>query len=94
MLDSLFGSHYIQSAINLAVQAIKIKTIKSNETHNLIEAERLFELAILEMKAGITEIQENKQSIPKHQELINKAHKNIATWKNSIKKLKRRHHHQ
>ena len=60
MIDQRFGSHYVQSAIDLAVQAERQLT---GPVPNNLEAKRLYGHAVTDMHAGLVDIKNNREQL-------------------------------
>ena len=91
MIDHQFGSTYIQSAIDLAVQAKQQLSTKPGVVSNRAEASRLFGLACKDMQAGIAELEGLKAEHPlaaRAPGLVTEGQRRIADWEEQLTRLK------
>lgn len=81
MLDPLFGSHFVQSAIDLATSAQSHAQPPANVQPNKPEAIRLYKAAIADMEQGVQEIELLKDKISNADNLKTRGLQYIEEWR-------------
>jgi hypothetical protein len=90
MLDPIFGSHYVQSAIDLAIRAFQQANPPAGVEPNNDEAIRLYSAAHEDADLAVKDLEKLQRQLPHWRDMMTEMRQRQGTWLTTIEQLQQR----